>query len=358
MSDWKIVGATTSTGFALSGIGDGLAEAAGVLAAKVTSGLEIDGSGNIVVKNGSGIAIDGSGSVTVNAGVGLTVSGGFLQVNPGAGLTTSGGQIVIPGGAITNAMLQALSVSTANIQAGAVGATQIANAAITTAKIGAAQITTALIANGAITNALIGTAAVGTANIQNAAVTSAIIANLAVGNAHISDLSASKITAGTISASVSMTAPDITSTGFGSTVHIVNGNISIFNSSTETFLNNGIIQVSALTGSAGLVRLLPGEMDIITSGAVTVVKVSETGGVEVNSSPLGTNVAKIDTTGKVTCTGFKTTGIPQFGGTNSTAAATASLGSNCPAGTNPSQPYTWIEVQAADGTLGWVPMWN
>ena len=142
MGDWK---QTANVGLNIATLGDGLALTFGALVATVSSGLTFDMSGNIVVKNGSGIAIDGTGHVTVNAGVGLTVSGGFLVVDAGTGLSTTGGQVFIPGGAITTALLAALSVGTAQIQNAAVTSTQIAAATITTANIGAAQITTALI---------------------------------------------------------------------------------------------------------------------------------------------------------------------------------------------------------------------
>jgi hypothetical protein len=141
------------------------------------------------VTAGSGATTDGLGGVAVNTGIGLQISGGFLTVKPFTGLTVDASGVYVPAGGITNSLLAALSVATAQIQAGAVGATQIANASITTAKIGAAQITTALIANLAVTNAL--------------------IANLAVGDANIISLSASKITVGTLVAGISITSPTI-----------------------------------------------------------------------------------------------------------------------------------------------------
>ena len=124
MADWKITAQTLP----FSAVGSGLIVALGTIEANVSSGLTINGSGQIAVKNGSGIAFDGSGNVTVNAGVGLSIVSGFLTVGTGTGLATSGGSVYIPGGAITNALLGSLAVATGNIQAGAVTATQIASA--------------------------------------------------------------------------------------------------------------------------------------------------------------------------------------------------------------------------------------
>lgn len=230
-------------------LGNGLAIAFGKLVAKVTSGIAFDANGNISVVNGSGIAIDGAGRVSVNPGVGLQIDGsGFLTVRTNTGLTADASGVYIPGGSITNALLAALSVARANIQAGAVGATEIASASITTAHIQSAAITTALIANAAITNALLGSAVVGTANIQNAAITTALIANLAVGNAQINDLAANKITAGTISASVSMTAPNISSTSGSNSVTLTSGALTCLGATAQAQLLSGNMVCTTVGG--------------------------------------------------------------------------------------------------------------
>ena len=54
---------------------------------------------------------------------------------------------------------------------------------------------------------------------------------------------------------------------------------------------------------------------------------------------------------------FKLAGIPQFAGTNTTGAGSASLGANCPA-VAPTAPYTWIQVKTADGSTAYVPAWK
>jgi hypothetical protein len=46
--------------------------------------------------------------------------------------------------------------------------------------------------------------------------------------------------------------------------------------------------------------------------------------------------------------------IPRFNGTNTTGAGTASLGTNCPAGT-PGAPYTWVQVLVLDGSTCYMP---
>ena len=107
------------------------------------------------------------------------------------------GTAQIANGAITNAQIGSLAVDTANIKDAAinsakianlaVGTAQIGDGAITNAKIGKLAVGTAQIANGAITDAQIGSLAVGTAQIKDEAVNSAKIAKLAVGTAQIGD---------------------------------------------------------------------------------------------------------------------------------------------------------------------------
>ena len=54
---------------------------------------------------------------------------------------------------------------------------------------------------------------------------------------------------------------------------------------------------------------------------------------------------------------FKFAGIPQFAGTNTTGAGSASLGANCPTVTV-SAPYTRIQVNSADGSTAYIPAWK
>lgn len=49
--------------------------------------------------------------------------------------------------------------------------------------------------------------------------------------------------------------------------------------------------------------------------------------------------------------------VIKFGGTNTTGAGSAALGSNSPATTNTS-PYTWIQVTTLDGSTGYIPIWK
>lgn len=96
-----------------------------------------------------------------------------------------------------------------------------------------------------------------TAKIGNLAVTTGKIDNLAVTNAKINDLSASKITAGTITASISITSPTITGgliqTSSGSTRVEINGSgnyIAVYTSGSQKVLM-GTVSVAptlAVTG--------------------------------------------------------------------------------------------------------------
>jgi hypothetical protein len=254
-------------------IGNGLQLSGTQLLAKVSSGIQFDGSGNLVVKNGSGIAIDYAGHVTVNQGVGLQIDGsGFLTVKPSTGLAANSGGVYIPGGAITNSLLAALAIAQANIQSGAVGTSQIVTASITAA----------LCQYAFITNALIGYAVIGTANIQNAAITNALISNLAVGtaqiqdlavtNAKISSLDVTKLTAGTISATISISSPTIT----GGT--IIGSNISVQS------VNSGMTTTVAIN----------------PSDPINPLKISNTLGYAVSIS--GPNISFVDGSGGLSLT--------------------------------------------------------
>ena len=102
--------------------------------------------------------------------------------------------------AVTEAKIAALAVSTAKIQDLAVAEGKIANLAVTTGKINDLAVTSAKIANATITAAQIALATITYAQIAAATITNAQIALATIVNANINDMSADKITAGTISA--------------------------------------------------------------------------------------------------------------------------------------------------------------
>jgi hypothetical protein len=112
--------------------------------------------------------------------------------------------------AVTEAKIAALAVSTAKIQDLAVAEGKIANLAVTTGKINDLAVTSAKIANATITAAQIALATItyaqiAAATITNAQIAAATITNAQIAlativNANINDMSADKITAGTISA--------------------------------------------------------------------------------------------------------------------------------------------------------------
>lgn len=138
------------------------------------------------------------------------------------------GEAQIEDAAITSAKIQDASITNAKIANAAIDSAKIADAAITSAKIENAailsahiadsqidrtkiidgEITNAKIANGAIDSAKIQDAAIGTAHIQTGAITTALIGDSAIGTAQIADgsitdakiveLTANKITAGTL----------------------------------------------------------------------------------------------------------------------------------------------------------------
>lgn len=150
---------------------------------------------------------------------------GALSVDAAKLATGSVTTVKIASGAVDTAALAALAVDATRLATGAVTSTKIASAAVGTAAIANLAVGTAQIANAAIDSSKIANLAVGTAAIANLAVGTAQIADLAVTNAKINDLAANKITAGTISASVSMTSPNITSTSGSLSVNMNSGRI-------------------------------------------------------------------------------------------------------------------------------------
>jgi hypothetical protein len=143
----------------------------------------------------------------------------FLMANLAGGSIS---EALLAAGSVTTAKLADLAVTAAQLADGAVGTVKIAADAITTEKLADLAVTAAQLAESSVTATKIANLAVGTAAIQtgavgslqvdDAAITSAKIANLAVGTAAIADLAvtdakiqqltASKITAGIITATV------------------------------------------------------------------------------------------------------------------------------------------------------------
>lgn len=137
----------------------------------------------IVTEDGL-IVYDGTGTAVINENI-VNIDTSHLA---DAAITTA----KINDSAVDNAKLAALSVDAAKLADSAVTSTKIANLAVGAAAIAAAAIGTAHISNAAITSALIG----------DAQVVEAKIADLAVTNAKIVDLNANKITTGVISTSL------------------------------------------------------------------------------------------------------------------------------------------------------------
>lgn len=117
-------------------------------------------------------------------------------------ITASNISAWIDSAAIDTAYIKDAAITNAKIANAAITTAKIADAAITDAKIANAAITTAKIADAAVTSAKIANAAITTAKIADAAITTAKIVDAAITDAKIVSLSASKITTGTLSASV------------------------------------------------------------------------------------------------------------------------------------------------------------
>ncbi len=129
---------------------------------------------------------------------------------------------------ISSAFIADAAIKTAHIEDAAIVNAKIANLAVQSANIADLAVTTLKIGNTAITEDKIASMAVTTSKIDNLAITTAKIDSLAVTNAKINSVSAGKITAGTISATISIDGPSIYAGryyGLGSTpAYLVVGN--------------------------------------------------------------------------------------------------------------------------------------
>ena len=168
--------------------------------------------------------------------------------------------------AITRAKIALLAVDEARIADLAVGTAKVQNASITNAKIADLAVTAAKIANATITNAQIANATIGTAQIALGAITTALIAQGAVGTAQIKDasitdakiveLSANRITTGTLSVE---------------RLIIVGSDQSIVYTINEA---NGTAQLSQTTIDGGSLTQRSITADRIVAGAITANEIA------------------------------------------------------------------------------------
>ena len=168
--------------------------------------------------------------------------------------------------AITRAKIALLAVDEARIADLAVGTAKVQDASITNAKIADLAVTAAKIANATITNAQIANATIGTAQIALGAITTALIAQGAVGTAQIADasitdakiveLSANRITTGTLSVEHLI---------------IVGSEKSIVYTINEA---NGTAQLSQTTIDGGSLTQRSITADRIVAGAITANEIA------------------------------------------------------------------------------------
>ena len=168
--------------------------------------------------------------------------------------------------AITRAKIALLAVDEAQIANLAVGTAKIRDASVSTAKIQDLAVTAAKIANATITNAQIANATIGTAQIALGAITTALIQQGAIGTAQIADgsitdakiveLSANRITTGTLSVE---------------RLIIVGGEKSIVYTINEA---NGTPQLSQSTIDGGSLTQRSITADRIVAGAITAGEIA------------------------------------------------------------------------------------
>lgn len=154
-------------------------------------------------------------TVSIGPGSGSLRANRLSSSTLGLALTNNGTSLDVAALGITSAYIGPAAVGNSKLENLSVDANKMANSSVTSTKIANAAVGSAAIANAAVGNAAIANLAVGTAQIQD----------LAVNDAKITSLAAGKITAGTITAAVSMTAPNITSTSGSLTVNMSSGRL-------------------------------------------------------------------------------------------------------------------------------------
>lgn len=189
------------------------------------------------------------GALTITAAniASLTITAAQIQ-----DLTINGAKIT--DSAITNPKVATGTLSGDKLQNATITGTQIAAATIAGSHIQNATITGSKIASATITGANIANAAIVAANIAALTITANEIANLTITSGKIVSITADKIQAGTISASIIMTAPTIQVTGSGYTVNIDSSNAirvtGSFNGYTSYVNSAGFVTTSSAGGSA------------------------------------------------------------------------------------------------------------
>lgn len=153
-------------------------------------------------------------AVTTKTGIDVTgLSGWAYQIEPVnrefIEANIEGGSIDLSGNLITG-QLQGVNLADAAVDAGkladlSVSAGKLADSSVEPEKIANLAVGTAAIANGAITNAKIENLAVDNAKIEDAAITNAKIGDAEITDAKIIDLTATKLTAGVINATETIT---------------------------------------------------------------------------------------------------------------------------------------------------------
>ena len=230
----------------------GTTDASAIMAATIASTMAVVGGLFGVAALGITNPYLGSGAVGTLNIAGLAVANPQLallavqanSMSPGSITATNG---AIATAAVVSASIAGLAVQTAAINLLAVTNGIVANLAVDYTKIANATITYAQIANTTIAGANIGTATIAQGNMASLSVGTAQIQSLAVTDAKINDLSAGKISAGTISASISVTAGTFT----GSTLQLDRNGVTI--TLDNSVSGGGVIPLQVKDDTTGLV---------------------------------------------------------------------------------------------------------
>lgn len=190
-----------------------------------------------------------AGKVAANAIVGSNIQAGTITAADAVFASSAIVSADIANAAITNAKIDTVSAS--KLTAGTIDASVITVTNLNASNITAGSLDVARISAGTITGTKLANGTITATQIANATITDTQIANATITSAKIVSLDASKIAAGTISASVSMTSPSLTISASPVTINIDSSNyIKVTNSSAGTIAKlSGSLELSQTSGS-------------------------------------------------------------------------------------------------------------
>lgn len=192
----------TASNIAAGAIGATEIAAGAITAGKIAAGAIVaaDIAADTITASNIAAGAITAAELSTNSVVAGKIAANTLTVGDGVMANAYITSALIANLAVGSAQIQDAAITNAKIGALAVGSAQIQDAAITNAKIGTLAVNTSNIVDAAISTAKIANLAVDVGKIADATITDAKIANATITSAKINDLSAGKITTGTLAA--------------------------------------------------------------------------------------------------------------------------------------------------------------